>query len=318
MQEKLRKQENVEQRFKDQQEQLENHLGNPDFGPPALVYFQLRALWKLGAKRLVGFSQQLRRQQEERERQQQLADKILQDKDVASQQLAAFEQERRNDLNALEQRLLDAQSFADSLESRVKMTQAKHDALRGFWNYFRRRRLAAEIVPLQAEFDTAATAVVDLSDERAAIEAKPKPEFPGLSLDGKRLVNTAVIAYAQQLVGASSAASLAVLSKEAMVKRVTDVQYGTREECVRLMAQLKAALNFMAGDEFDLQAVKIGADQLRAHASYRTDKDTVPLMDSIESQPIPAAFAARMESIGRENINVLLDDYWDVYKALIQ
>lgn len=303
LQEKLRKRDSGEQKFKEQQDQLEDYLGNPDSGPHALVYFQLKALWKLGAKRLLRFSQQLRKQQEERERQQ---------------QLATFEQVRSADLQALEQRLLDAQSFADSLESRVKMTQAKHDALRGFWNYFKRRRLAAEVASVQAEYDAAATTAVDLSDERTAVEGRPKPEFPGLSLDGKRLVNTATIAYARQLIHAVSAGGLGILAKEVVVKRVTEVQYGNREDCQRLMMQLKSALAFMAGEEFDLQAVKLGTDQLRSQVSYRTDHDTIPLTDSIENLPLPLELASRMEALGRENINVLLDDYWDVYQALIQ
>lgn len=302
LQEKLRKQESAEQRFKDQQEQLEVHLGNPEAGPPTLVYYQLRALWKLGGKRVLRFAEQLRRQQEERERHQQLIE---------------FDRERRRKLTDVERRLLDAQSYADSLEARVHMMQKKHDELRGFWNYFRRRKLAADIAPVRAQWDESVTQVVDISDEQAAVEGMPNPEFPGLSLEGKRLVNTATIAYAQQLVNILTTGGLAFLGKEAMLKRVTDVNYGAREDCVRLMVQLKTALTFMAGEEWDVQALKIATDQLRLRAQYRSDGDTVPLTDSLETLPIPTAMSARMESMGRDGVNVLLDDYWDVYKALI-
>ena len=44
------------------------------------------------------------------------------------------------------------------------------------------------------------TLVTDLSDDRANLEETPPPEFSGISIDGRRVVNTAVIAYAQQLV----------------------------------------------------------------------------------------------------------------------
>lgn len=303
LQEKLRKQESAEQRFKEQQAQLEDHLGNPEAGPATLVHYQLRALWKLGTKRLQRFADHLRRQQEERERHQQVLE---------------FDQERRRLSAEIEQRLLDAHSYADALEARVRLTQQKHDELRGFWNYFRRRRLAADIEPLQAQWEAAAVNVVDLSDEKSAVETRPYPEFPGLSLDGKRLVNTATIACAQQLVTALSANGLSFFAKEAMLKQPADVRYGSREDCVRLMAQLKVALNLMASEDWDLQALKITTDYVRAHASYRNGSDTVPLTDSLEVLPIPAAFSARMEAIGRAGVNVLLDDYWDLYKVLLQ
>jgi hypothetical protein len=57
---------------------------------------------------------------------------------------------------------------------------------------------------------------------------------------------------------------------------------------------------------------------VREHASYRNGNDTVPLTDSLEVLPIPAAFSARMEAIGRAGVNVLLDDYWDLHKVLLQ
>lgn len=300
--EKLRKQEGAEQRVKQQQEQLEEFLGNPDIGPQALVFYQLRALWRLGHKRIMRFAEQLRRQQEERERHQQLIE---------------FDQDRRRRLAEVEKRLLDAQSYADSLEARVKLMQDKHAAMRGFWNYFRRRRLLADLAPLQLQWQAAVKDVMEVSEEQAGIEALPNPAFSGLSLEGKRLVNTAVIAYAQQLVKIMSAGGLAFLAKEATLKRVEDVHYGAREDCVRLMAQLKTALNFMAGEEWDLQALKLGTDDVRAHAQYRNDHDTVPLTDSIRTLPVSDTQSARMQSMGRDGANVLLDDYWDMYKALI-
>ena len=44
------------------------------------------------------------------------------------------------------------------------------------------------------------TLVTDLSDDRTNLEETPPPQFRGISIDGRRVVNTAVIAYAQQLV----------------------------------------------------------------------------------------------------------------------
>src|SRR5262245_16663718 len=62
--EKLRMQEAAARRAAELQEQLHAYLGNPETGANALVYFQLRALWKLGTEQLTKFVAELRRQQD--------------------------------------------------------------------------------------------------------------------------------------------------------------------------------------------------------------------------------------------------------------
>src|SRR3990170_1484222 len=128
-------------RNREQQLQLEEFLGNPESGAHALVYFQLRSLWRATSAKVARFAQQLQQQQADREQ----------------------------------------------------------------------RRQQLEIERERAEWDTTVMQVTDLSDDRAALEFKPPPEFPGLSIDGRRIVNTAVIAYAQQLVVTLSGGGLAVL-----------------------------------------------------------------------------------------------------------
>jgi len=300
--EKLKKQEAATQRAREQAEKLEKYLGNPDVGLQSLTYFQLKGLWGVCAEKLAGFSGELRKQQEERERRRQMIE---------------FDQARRARLAQADRRLLELQSAASTLESQVRALQSKHDALRGFWHYFKRRALLEQIGVVRMQWDMAATEVTDASDERARIESEPLPAFPGISGEGRRAVNTAVIAYAQQLVGQLSEGGLAMLSKETTVKRVFDVQYGSPEQCQRLMALVKAALRSMADDKEDLVALKARIDALRAAAQYRGDADTVPLTDSIGLLPVPAAPVSDLESTVSTGINVLVDDYWDLYKALL-
>ena len=81
------------------------------------------------------------------------------------------------------------------------------------------------------------------------------PAFAGISIDGRRIVNTAVIAYAQQLVASLSTGGLAMLAKETTSKRLYDVRYGGREECARLMALLREALAVVKDENEDLERV---------------------------------------------------------------
>src|SRR5262245_31304607 len=185
--EQMNEQEAAAMRSREQLEQLETHLGNPDVAMHALVYFQLRALWRTASAKLARFASQLRRQQEERERQRQLIE---------------FDQERRRQLAEFDRSILDARAAADTLEAKRKLKEASLARMGGFWNYFRRRQLAEQIEAERLAWDEAVTRTTDLGDDRATLEETQPPSFGGISIDGRRTVNTAVIAYAQQLAAA--------------------------------------------------------------------------------------------------------------------
>jgi hypothetical protein len=303
MLEQLRNQETATARAREQVQVLEEYLGNPEIAVHALVYFQLRALWRAAASRVSRFAGQLTQQQSDREQRRQLIE---------------FDQIRRRELTDLDRRIEDARSRADMLEAQLKLMDARLTAMRGFWNYFRRRQLAEEIASERDQWDQAVTLVTDLSDDRANLEATPPPEFAGISIDGRRVVNTAVIAYAQQLAASLSAGGLAMLAKETTSKRLFDVRYGSPTECARLMTQLRDALATMKDDNENLGGLKERTDAVRASASYRSDADTVPLTDSIGTLPLPTAPVSGLETANRAGVNVLVDDYWDLYQSLLQ
>src|SRR5262245_43622050 len=184
--------------------------------------------------------------------------------------------------------------------------------MRGFCNYLRRRRYAESLAAERARLDEALTLVTDLGDDRANVEDRQPPEFPGISVDGRRIVNTAIIAYAQQLAVALAPGGVALLAKETTSKRVFDVKYGSREDCVRLMGALREALALVDTDKEDLTGLKERTDALRSAANYRSDADTIPLTDSIGTLPLPASPVSGLETANRAGINVLVDDYWDL------
>jgi hypothetical protein len=301
--ERIEKQDAAELKLREQMEHLEQHLGDPDTAFLALVYFQLRGLWRTCAAKLATFSAQLQRQQEERERRRQLIE---------------FDQQQRRELAELDRQLAEAKGEADALESELRTAEECLASLRGFWNYFRRRKRAEDLGVVRAKWDIAATRVTDLSDDRADLADKQPPPFPGISVDGRRSVNTAVIAFAQQLAANLSGGGMAMLAKETTAKRVFDVHYGSREECARLMGLLREALSLIDTQTEDLRGLKQRTESVRAAAVYRSDADTVPLTDSIGTLPAPTAPVSGLESVNRAGINVLVDDYWELYRALLR
>jgi hypothetical protein len=301
--EQIRNQETATARAKEHVQVLEEYLGNPEIAVHALVYFQLRAMWRTAAARVARFAGQLLQQQTDREQRRQVIE---------------FDQARRRELADFDRRIHDARSSADMLEAQLKLMDAKLAAMRGFWNYFRRRRLAEEIEAERSQWDQAMTLVTDLSDDRINLEETPPAEFSGISVDGRRVVNTAVIAYAQQLVSALAGGGLAMLAKETTSKRLFDVRYGSPTDCARLMTLLRDALAMLKDENENVAGLKERTDAVRATANYRSDADTVPLTDSIGTLPAPTSPVSGLETANRAGVNVLVDDYWDVYQSLLQ
>ena len=307
--EKLRVQEAATRRVVEQQEQLHAYLGNPEFGANALVYFQLRALWKLCAELLAKFAADLRRQQEERER-------LRHNQDCESK--------RAQQLSAIGEQLLNAQSLMASLQARIQLLVDRRAELGrrwllGLWNYSRRRELTKEIAHLQAQRHAAAAQARDYNDERTQLSDAPFVEFPGISAEGRRLLNTATLAFVEFLIALLPHRGLAPLSKDANNVQVFDIRFGTREDCARLMTLTRTGLQSLPGATQDLLALKELTDRLRARVAYRSGGDPVPIAESVQDashQSMPARSDALDSKTGA--LNVLVDDYFGVGALLLR
>lgn len=286
---RLKLQEGATMRVEEQLAALEQYLGRPDEGYKSLAYFQLKAVWRAAARRLEQFSHELARQQKDRERKQQLAD---------------FQRAQAARLADVDRELTEGRVLADQLQAEQRLAERGLGELRGFWNHVRRRRLAEEIATRKARIDAALTSLTDLGDRRHAIEAEAPPVFEGLSFEGRRAVNLAVIAYSEALYDRLARGGLAELARQSTLRRVYETDYGGREECLRIMQQAARAIADLDRMQDDLADVKVRTDRLRRTAAYQREQDVVPVQDSVQ----PPASAA----------NVLLEEYFEIYKALVR
>jgi len=293
---RLKLQEGATMRVEEQMAALEQYLGRPDEGYKCLAYFQLRALWRVGCQRLEQFSSELTRQQKDRERKSQLAE---------------FERGKRERLASLDRELVEGRVLAEQLQAEQKLARQKLAQLAGFWNYFRRRRLLDEIQSREQRLVAATEELGRLDEQLQAIQSEPAPLFDGLSIEGRRAINLAAIAYAEMLHDRLAAGSLAELARQSTLKRVFDAHYGTPQECQGLMHKAAHAAAELERTSDDLADIKARADRLRQAAAYRSDEEAVPLPESIG--PGDAHAAAR-----RTAPNVLLDEYWEIYRALVR
>jgi hypothetical protein len=301
---KLKKQDAAHVQTQERLRQLEEFLGAPDNGVTILVYYQLRAAWAQAAKRLAELNQELIGQQTERERRLQVME---------------FDQNRQRRIGDLDKTILDMQSQSDALDARLQLLLRKLEQLRWFWHYRKRRELSASCEPIRAELAQVSGELMSLQQQRDELANMEVPEFSGLGVEGKRLVNTATLAYAQQLLERLGAEGVAMLAKDASFKRVMDVDYGSAADCQIWMKRLHSALQLLSERPRDLAHLKQVTQRVRTNAFYRSDHDTVPVPETIGTVPVRSyAGVGQTNQAGMpEEINVLLDDYWDLYSVLL-
>ena len=283
---RVKLQEGATMRVEEQLAALEQYLGRPEQGYKCLAYYQLRAVWRGAARRLEQFAGELARRQKDAER---------------KQQLLAFERAKRERMAEVERELAEARVLADQLQAEQRLAEQQLAGLDGFWNHFRRGRLRSAVEARRFRIDAAVTQLTDLGDRLHEIESEPAPIFEALSLEGRRSVNLAVIAYAEALHERIASSGLVDLVRQSTLRRVYESDYGGQEECRGLMQRAGRLLVELERMQDDLADIKSRTDRLRATAVYRADGESVPQHDSLRSAA-----------------SLLLDDYWDVFRALLR
>lgn len=284
------------QRVKEQLESLERLLADRHAAASAIVHFQLRHLWRTASDKVRRFGGELAEKQERRE----------------SERLES-EFRRRQSL-----RIVDLDRQARSAETELTDLEQRVEALRRlqaglpFWRVVRRRELRNQLDGLETRLAEQRGEHESLRRQRQVLVEEPCPEFPGLSLESRRLLNLAIIAMAQELVLFFSAEDVAVRARAAMTEDVRNADYGAREVCERLSRHVDERLAAL-GEAGDLNArVKRRTEFLRASVEYRREDESVPLAQSLSDIP-KRPLASEKDCVA---VNVLADEYWDLYEAL--
>ena len=300
LRDRLKQQEGATIRVQEQLDALGDLLGDPKTGFSALVFYQLRALWKTCHQQLSTFATDLSRQQEARE---------------VAKHKADLEAERQSQLTAVDERLRAASAVADAERAGLAAAQAQIDRLTAFWHYFKRRRSQKELEALRSRVVAADSAVRDVHAERSVIEHAAAPEFPGISLAARRNINLAIISYAELLCEHVDAFGLAARAKESVARRVHEMNFGTHAECEGYMQRVQKAQAAVVNQKQMTGAVKAKLERLRASTEYRNSADTVPTADSVVAVPEIEVDKPRAPPPAW---NVLAEDYWDLYTVLLR
>jgi hypothetical protein len=303
LKDRIKQQEGATQRVQEMLSTLETRLGVSDTAYPALVFYQLRRLWQSGRDILEQFVADLSRQQEDRERRQHLA-----------------EHNRRQfgTRQAADKQLRDAENVGAEAASRVGELEAQRTRLNKFWHYFKRRSVDRHIAAAVAAAVAANVALSEAREVAERLQQELVPEFPGLSLETRRAINLATIAYAEVLCLRLVNTHVVALAREATRRREVSDDYGSQSECEALMREIETALLLIQARTNIAQEIKSRTDRLKQVARYRGAADTSPTADSLAfsegdvlgSEPLGAT-AARMP-------NVLAEDTWDLFRILLR
>jgi hypothetical protein len=303
LKDRIKQQEGATQRVQEMLGALEARLGVTETAFPALVFYQLRRLWQTGRELLQRFVAELAAQQEERERRQHLAEH--------NRRLFARRQ-------AAEQRLRDAQRLVAEEAARLADLEGRRARLQRFWHYFRRRALEQSIARVRAAAATAGLAAGAAQAAAEELAREPVPDFPGLSLDARRAINIAAIAYAEVLCLRLARTQLVMQAREATRHREATDEYGSRAECEALMRQIEQAADLLRGRANLTQEVKQRSDRLKQLARYRAATDAAPTAESLAFSEGDALGGATGGLAAARMPNVLAEDTWDLYSVLLR
>lgn len=299
----LRQQEGALLRSQQRLDQLEGLLADPERAANASVYFQLRGIWSYGKRRLTRLARDMSTRQLEMEN---------------HRELARFEEHRHAALAAIEQRLAPLEERRATLNAELAGLRSRRLDSTGFWNYFLRRRLDAEQAAVQA-----AQAEIEEQVERyqrARHEKLREKLVPveSLGVDSKRLVNLSVIALAQELVVMLMEHSVGGLARDASLRQVGEVSYGDQKTCRALSARVEQVLNRVEADDGLPARLRLRAELLRQITEYRRNTDTVPVAEGLAKIPVALPGAEpRTPRTADVAVNVLLDEYWEIYAVLL-
>jgi hypothetical protein len=302
LRDRLKQQEGATIRVQEQLDALAELLADPSTGFSALVFYQLRGLWKTCHQQLSGFAADLTRTQEARE---------------TARHKAECDAVRNSRLADVDRRLEVAAGKADLQRRHLAGTQSELSRLTAIWHYFERRRRNKSLESLRQAVVLADAEVGELHAERSTIGSEAFDDFPGISLGARRNINLAIISYAELLCENVDAFGLAARAKEVVARRVHEMNFGGRSECEDYMQRVQKAQSAIANQKQITATVKAKMERLRATCEYRNSADTVPTADSL------VAVLATPES-GKPTRppapvwNVLAEDYWDLFTLLMR
>jgi hypothetical protein len=295
----LKREQAIKLRIQQRLEQLETLLANPATSASAVTFYQLREVWARCRDYLKSVSDEL--------------EKACADKGYR-QHVAAFQRKIYVSLEGVQGELEALNETNERKIAAIKELREKRGRSHGIWNFFRRRKITAEIRSQRAELSDAKVRAAELAANIETRSSVEPPEYPGLAKSAKRSVNLVVIAYAQEFYLHLMDRDIAEQAREAEIRQVTDIRYGDKRDCRALSRFAAESLAALTADKNLQLRAQLRAQYLGKIITYRSEVDTIPASESLESI---AVLKNNGSPRGTIVVNVLANEYWDIYESLL-
>lgn len=300
---RLKQQEGATVRVQELLEALEQRLASPETAPATVVFYQLRGLWETGRRLIEQQLAALARQHEEGERRLHFAE--------SNRRRFARRQQ-------VEAELREREAGAAAARQGVAALAARRGRLVRIWHWFERRRVDAALAAARSASAAADAALAEARSACEVLAAEEAADFPGLSLEARRAINLAAIACAEVLCARLAGTTLVARARDSVMRREATDDYGTRQECERLMTEIARARELLAEPTGLAQALGTQLGRLKTVARYRAGSDTVPVPESIGAIEVEVPVQRKRGAEPARVPNVLAEDTWDLFRVLLR
>ena len=302
LQEQLQQQEGATLRSQQQLEQLEGMLSHPVQAANASVFYQLRGIWNHCRRKLTRLAENLLTHHLDRE--------VVLD-------LNRFNATQKAALAVIERHEKQAVKNEKATGAELESLRRQYMQSRGFWNYFKRRSIVVQIEIADQSHVAAMMHLEACLEQKRIKKTESPPVCEGLTVEGRRKINLLLIAIAQELYLHFAKRKVSDLAREASVRQITDVNYGDINACRAMNIHIEKCMRSLPSGQDLVANARQRVAYLEHCAGYRLETDTVPVAGSFAEIPLVVGDGGDVRGQRSVSINVLADEYWDVYSILL-
>lgn len=292
----IKEQEGSTARVQQQLEHLENLLLDPAWIHNVVVFYQLRGLNVRCCRKLAAFAEQLKQQREQR---------------MHKQDLVEWNEQRRKDASVVEAAIGEQRMQLQILEDQVLAERQRKESMNGLSKMLKGKQASAAIDELEASMAVATQREQELLAELEEIQNRQPPPVPGLEIAQKRSINLMILAFAQEIYLRFDDRNFAAMVKESSEKSVGAINYGSKEDCDRLLAKVLVQSERLEAPSELADVLKQRVAKIAEHADFANADDAVPAAGTVAT--LYAFDAGGMRSADG---NLMGEDYWQISQVL--
>lgn len=283
---------------------LDKAMLDPVKAQSVLVHYGLQGVWRTCERQLAAAARELRLKYEQQEREKLLGE---------------YKAQLESEIKSIDERMGQVGSIRDEMLARKKDLEEQYRTAKGFWNYFKRKKLRAELDEIRSNLEPLISRYAEHLKQIDAVRDREPPKYEGLSISARRLINLTLIAYAQYFYLHFSVDDISLMAHTSHAKLPHEVNFGNVQTCLNLQASIHKAVIGLAGDKARGERIMNRVGLLQASVKYEGSDDTIPESTSVGY--ISKAGTGDSSTGGLDDrivANVLELDSWGVQVLLLK